>query len=194
MTDKEDTAQRILDVAQQLLQKRGYNAFSYADISETVGIRKASIHYHFPSKNDLAKALVVRYRSTFACLRSQIDRETDHAITKLERFANLYLEGLQSGCVCVCGMLAEDFTTLPSEVREEVKAFFSDNEAWLTQVLIQGVKTGEIHCQGNVEIEAQLLLTSLQGAQLIARSYDDPTRFQAIAQRLLAGLRGQAHS
>ena len=194
MTEKEDTVQRILDVAQRLLQMRGYNAFSYADISETVGIRKASIHYHFPSKNDLAKALVVRYRSTFSRLRSQIDRETDHAITKLDRFANLYLEGLRDGCVCVCGMLAEDFTTLPPEVREEVKAFFSDNEAWLTQVLIQGVEAGVIHCQGNFEIEAQLLLTSLQGAQLIARSYDDLTRFQVIAQRLLAGLSSQYQS
>jgi TetR/AcrR family transcriptional regulator, transcriptional repressor for nem operon len=189
MTEKEDTAQKILDVAQQLLQMRGYNAFSYADISETIGIRKASIHYHFPSKNDLAKALVVRYRETFARLRSQIDRETDDAIAKLDRFANLYLEGLRNGCVCVCGMLAEDFTTLPLEVREEVKAFFGDNEAWLTKVLERGAAAGIVHCQGAFEVEAQLLLSSLQGAQLIARSYDDPTRFQAIAQRLLAGLK-----
>lgn len=188
MTGKEDTAQRILDVSQQLLQMRGYNAFSYADISEMIGIRKASIHYHFPSKSDLAKALVLRYRSTFSNLRSQIDRETDNALRKLERFANLYLEGLRNGCVCLCGMLAEDFTTLPLEVREEVKAFFNDNEAWLIKVLVEGSQAGIIHHQGTIEVEAQLLLTSLQGAQLIARSYDDANRFQLIAQRLLAGL------
>jgi TetR/AcrR family transcriptional regulator, transcriptional repressor for nem operon len=192
MTEKEDTAQRILDVAQQLLQLRGYNAFSYADIAEIVGIRKASIHYHFPGKQDLATALVVRYRSTFSQLRSQIDQQTNHAITKLESFANLYLQGLQDGRVCVCGMLAEDFTTVPPVVRDEVKAFFSDNEAWLTQVLFQGIETGVIDCQGNLEVEAQLLLTSLQGAQLIARSYNDPARFEAIVQRLIRGLVAQA--
>jgi TetR/AcrR family transcriptional regulator, transcriptional repressor for nem operon len=188
-TPKEDTAQQILDVAQHLLQLRGYNAFSYADIAETVGIRKASIHYHFPSKHDLAVALVVRYRQTFSSLRSQIDQTTPKALDKLDRFANLYLEGLRNGCVCVCGMLAEDFTTVPLAVREEVKLFFSENEAWLTKVLVEGVESGDIRNQADLQIEAQLLLTSLQGAQLIARSYDDPARFQAIAQRLISGLR-----
>jgi TetR/AcrR family transcriptional regulator, transcriptional repressor for nem operon len=188
MVEKEDTVQRILDVSQQLLQTRGYNAFSYADISEAVGIRKASIHYHFPSKTDLGKALVARYREVFRQERSRIDQNTDHALHKLERFADLYLAGLQDGRVCLCGMLAEDFTTLPSDMCEEVKAFFNENEAWLKKVLIEGKNAGMIQYQGTVEVEAQLILTGLQGAQLIARSYGDTTRFSAIAQRLLAGL------
>ncbi len=188
MTGKEDTVQRILDVSQQLLQTRGYNAFSYADISEAVGIRKASIHYHFPSKTDLGKALVTRYRDTFRQQLKRIDRDTAHSLRKLEGFADLYLGGLQDGRVCLCGMLAEDFTTLPNQMREEVKAFFEENEAWLTKVLLEGYEARIINYQGAVEVEAQLLLTGLQGAQLIARSYGDANRFQLVARRLIAGL------
>ena len=192
MTTQKDTVQHILDVAQHLLQTRGYNAFSYADISESVGIRKASIHYHFPNKSDLGKALVVRYREAFRQERSRIDRDTDQALRKLERFADLYLGGLRNGRVCLCGMLAEDFTTLPNEMREEVRAFFDENEAWLTKVLVEGQKAGSIRYGGAVEVEAQLLLTGFQGAQIIARSYEDATRFQSIAQRLLMGLATQS--
>jgi TetR/AcrR family transcriptional regulator, transcriptional repressor for nem operon len=188
MIEKENTVRHILDVSQQLLQTRGYNAFSYADISEAVGIRKASIHYHFPSKSDLGKALVTRYREAFRQERSRIDRDTDNALHKLEQFADLYLEGLKDGRVCLCGMLAADFTTLPGDMREEVKAFLGENEAWLKKVLLEGKNAGIIQYQGAGAVEAQLILTGLQGAQLIARSYGDAARFQSIARRLLAGL------
>ncbi len=171
-----------------MVQTRGYNAFSYADISAQVGIRKASIHYHFPNKSDLGKEVVARYRETFRKKLDQIDRATDNQRHKLERYAQLYLDGLQDQRMCLCGMLAADFTTLPEVVREEVKGFFADNEAWLTKVLVEGCSTGIVRCTGSAEIEAQLLLSGLQGAQLAARSYGDITRFHSIAQRLLSGL------
>jgi TetR/AcrR family transcriptional regulator, transcriptional repressor for nem operon len=90
--------------------------------------------------------------------------------------------------MCLCGMLAEDITMLPPDVKEEVKAFFDDNERWLIQVLMAGVEVGEIRVRGAIATEAQLLLIGLQGAQLMARAYGDLNRFQHIAQRLIAGL------
>lgn len=188
MQERLDTAEQILDAAQQMVQTHGYNAFSYADLSAQVGIRKASIHYHFPSKSDLGKRLVARYRDTFRQKRDRIDRETDNPRLKLERYVQLYLDGLRDKRLCLCGMLAADFTTLPQAVREEVKSFFEENEAWLTVVLNEGCKAGVVRCDGLAEVEAQLLLAGLQGAMLVARSCGDVTRFQAIAQRLLSVL------
>lgn len=188
MKERVDTAEQILDVAQVMIQTHGYNAFSYADISVQVGIRKASIHYHFPSKNDLGKEVVARYRETFRKKLDQIERATDNPLSKLERYAQLYLDGLQDEKMCLCGVLAADFNTLPEVVREEVKGFFADSEAWLTKVLIEGCSVGVLCCNASTEIEAQLLLSGLQGAQLTARSYRDVTRFDSIAQRLLWGL------
>lgn len=179
-----DTAEQILDAAQHLVQSRGYNAFSYADISAQVGIRKASIHYYFPSKSDLGKELVARYREAFRRKRDQIDQRTDDSRLKLNQYVQLYFDSLQDERLCLCGMLAADFNTLPPPVREEVKDFFVDNEAWLIKVLIEGSKAGVINCERLAE-QAQLLLAGLQGAMLVARSCGDITRFQAIAQQLL---------
>ncbi|SRR5579883_1324215 len=187
MAEKEDTCQLILDVSQYLLQTRGYNGFSYADIAKAVGIRKASIHYYFPNKSDLGEALVKRYRESFRQLRARIDRETDDALSKLKRFVEPYLEGLLDGRVCLCGMLAEEFTTLPKQICVEIKSFLDENEAWLTKVLMAGREAGIISYQGPVEVEAQLLLIGLHGAQSSARFYGDTKRFELMAHRLLSG-------
>jgi len=179
------TAQRILDTAQQMVQSRGYNAFSYADISAAVGIRKASIHYYFPNKSDLGQRLVKRYRETSHCQREQIDREEHAPRSKIERYFHLYLDQVRNDQLCLCGILAADLTTLPLAVQQEVKGFFADNEAWLAEVLLEGCQAGTIRCSGLAE--AQLLLAGLQGALLVARVYG-PDQFQAIAQQLLAKL------
>ena len=58
--DKPDTAARILDVAERLVQTRGFNGFSYADVASELDVTKASLHYHFPGKAELGQALIAR--------------------------------------------------------------------------------------------------------------------------------------
>jgi len=181
------TAERIMDAAQRMVQTRGYNAFSYADISAQVGIRKASIHYYFPSKKDLGKELVARYRVAFRDKLDRIDNETDDARRKLKAYAQLYLEALRDDDrMCLCGMLASDITTLPEEVRREVVGFFADNETWLMKTLGDGRNVGVLSFSSSAKSEAQLLLTGLQGAMLVARTYGDQARFRTVVRSLLA--------
>jgi TetR/AcrR family transcriptional regulator, transcriptional repressor for nem operon len=188
MASSQDTVQRILDVAQQMLQVRGYNALSYQDVAEAIGLQDSNIEVYFPLKSDLARALIVRYRKTFAKLHDQIDQSTDRPVQKLVQFADLYFDGLRSGRMCLCGMLAEDITVLPPEVQREVLTFFDENEAWLAQVIRDGMRLGVMKVKGAIETEAKLLLIGLQGAQLMARAYSHLELFQQIAQRLIAGL------
>jgi TetR/AcrR family transcriptional regulator, transcriptional repressor for nem operon len=188
MASSQDTVQRILDVSQQMLQVRGYNALTYQDVAAAIGLQDSNIEAYFPLKSDLAKALIVRYRKTFAKLQDQIDQNTDRPIQKLIQFADLYFDGLRSGRMCLCGMLAEDITVLPPELQREVLTFFDENEAWLVQVITDGVRLGVMAAKGAIEIEAKLLLIGLQGAQLMARAYSQLELFQQIAQRLIAGL------
>jgi TetR/AcrR family transcriptional repressor of nem operon len=178
------TYEQILEAAQQMMQSNGYNAFSYADISVQVGIRKATIHYYFPSKSDLGKSVVARYRELFSKKLDQIDSETDNPRCKLKQYVQLYVDVLQkSENICLCGMLAAEINTLPEGVRQEVKLFFLENKAWLTKLL------REIHeVQETDETEAQLLLAALEGTMLISRTYRTPTQFQSIVQRLLKSL------
>jgi TetR/AcrR family transcriptional repressor of nem operon len=186
---KENTAGKILDIAQDLVRQRGYSAFSYADISERVGIRKASIHYHFPSKEELTRELVRRYRDTFQRKLKQIEQATSDPQKQLSQFVRLYRDGLNEAQICLCGMLSADLTVLPKPVQDEVSAFFSDNRAWLAKVLQNGSEVGCLQVRSSVTCAAMLVLATLHGAQLLARVSDDrEATFDQIAELLLATL------
>jgi TetR/AcrR family transcriptional repressor of nem operon len=187
MSERSDTATRILDIAQELAQTRGYNAFSYADISEQVGIRTASIHYYFPSKSDLGRALIRRYQRTGDQAMAQIDRTTADPREKLRRYSEIFAGMMLHGeRMCLGGILAADILTLPTEIREQVQAFFDLNERWLSGVLDKGRTAGLLQFTGSPEVEARLLVASLEGALLVARSYGDVARYQELADKLLA--------
>src|SRR5271166_4150384 len=109
-----DTAERILDTAQALAQVRGYNGFSYADISAEVAITKASIHHHFPSKAQLAEALIDRYRQRFAAARQEAGDAAAGPRDRLAGYARLYAEVFtDGGRMCLCGVFAADAASLP---------------------------------------------------------------------------------
>jgi TetR/AcrR family transcriptional regulator, transcriptional repressor for nem operon len=188
-----DTSQRILDIAERLVQQRGFNGFSYADISAELGITKPSIHHHFPSKGDLGVALVERYHRVFFGALAKIDETIDPSRGKLDAYGKLYASVLANdNRMCLCGMLAADFNTLPEEMRSALTAFFDANEAWLSRVLEEGRERGELRFDADAHTTACLLVSSLEGAMLVARSYCDPGRFSAVADRLLRGLVSEA--
>src|SRR2546428_11642804 len=185
-----DTAQRILDVAERLVQTQGFNGFSYADIAAELGITKASLHYHFATKAALGSALITRYGAEFGRALEEIDQSAVDAREKLRRCAGLYADVLRQHRMCLCGMLAADYTTLPTAMRAGVKEFFDLNESWLARVFEEGHKHGVLRFRGPPLDSARLLLGSLEGAMLVARSYCDPERFDSAAQMLLADVAG----
>ena len=187
-----DTASRILDIAERLVQSRGFNGFSYADVAAELKISKASLHYHFPGKAELGEALIGRYASRFADALEEIDRRGGDAPAKLDAYARIYADVLRDRRMCLCGMLAADYDTLPKPMRDAVIRFFDDNEAWLTGVLEQGRGEGALRLSGSANEAAQALVSGLEGALLIARPYGDVARFQAAATRLLTSFGREA--
>jgi TetR/AcrR family transcriptional regulator, transcriptional repressor for nem operon len=183
------TAQRVLDVAEQLVQSRGYNGFSYADIAGELGITKASLHYHFASKAELGEALIERYSERFTEALERIVSTTSGANAKLEAYASLYTDVLRGDRMCLCGMLAAEYQTLPERMRSSVIGFFDDNLTWLAGVLAEGQSDGELFFDGSPADAAQTVLSALQGAMLVTRPYQDLTRFQAATAHTLASLR-----
>ena len=183
-----DTSQRILDIAERLVQTRGFNGFSYADIADAMKVTKASLHYHFRGKADLGRSLIERYERNFLAALARIDAESKDAREKLRRYAAIYGEVLGDGRMCLCGMLAAEFGTLPEAMRAEMRHYFDANERWLEGVLKQGKKEKSLRFPGSPAETAQALIGSLEGAMMIARSYGDPARFRAVSDRLLAGL------
>src|SRR5882757_1774201 len=97
-----EASQSILNIAEQLAQTRGYNGFSYADIAAQLGVTKASLHYHFPSKAELGRALIARYDAVFAKALEKIDQETREPAEKLARYVGLYDAVMRNDRMCLC--------------------------------------------------------------------------------------------
>jgi TetR/AcrR family transcriptional repressor of nem operon len=185
-----NTRSRILDAGERLVQVRGFNGFSYADVAAELSLTKASLHYHFPSKAELGEALIARYAERFAQALAAIDANVTLPPAKLDAYASLYAEVLREERMCLCGMLAAEYQTLPDPIRDAVVAFLDDNEAWLALVLEEGRKDGSLRFIGTAADTARSIVSGLEGAMLVARPYGALERFETAAAQLLASLTG----
>ncbi|MDP5278836.1 TetR/AcrR family transcriptional regulator [Sphingomonas sp. DG1-23] len=182
------TAKRIVDEGRRLIMIRGYNGFSYADIAAAIGIRKASIHHHFPGKNDLAVAVVDYSR---AIIRAQVEAlalaEPD-AVEQLRAYAGYWERCIadDSAPFCIAAMLAAELPSLPDDVARAVRAHFAELSGWLAHLLALGVRQGGVTLVGSPEDEAHAFLSAIYGAMLSARAFQDPARFVSITETLLA--------
>jgi TetR/AcrR family transcriptional repressor of nem operon len=180
------TSQQILDIAQRLVQTRGFNAFSYADIANELSVSKASLHYHFASKAKLGVRLIERYEDEFGRLLDGIDLGSGTAALKLQHYALVYAHVLADQRMCLCGMLAAEFETLPKAMQTALDGFFALNERWLVTVLEEGRSSGTLHFKGTASEAAQYIISSLEGSMMMARSHGGMARFDAATRRLLS--------
>lgn len=186
---RHDRSQQILDVAQDLIQTRGFNAFSYADIARSLKLTKASLHYHYPSKTDLGHSLIQRYERRFLRALEDIDARGGTMTDRLYGFVAIFAEELSASHMCLCGMLAAEFETLPRPMQAALEHYFEVTEAWLTAVLEQGRRQGEFGFDDPAREVAQFVISSLEGAMILARSHGVQDRFHAAARQLMVGLR-----
>lgn len=170
---KDNTRTQLLDAAQRLVQTRGHNGFSFRDLSDEVGIRTASIHYHFPTKTDLAVALVRRYREEIGGAMADIAIRTSSLSERLDATAQLYVDTLKNQSrICVCAALAGEFLSLPREVQAELGKLISESADWISRFLAEGRNRGEIDKTCDPAALARLWYSALQGALLMARAGD----------------------
>ena len=179
---RSETAGQILDLAETLIQTRGYSAFSYQDIADSLGIRKASIHYHFPSKADLGVAVVDRYMARFDdALTAIADDQSQSSMTMLDVYVQPYLQFASTpDQVCLSGALAGEMMALPPQVRERVDHFFRTHQVWLTNILTRGVARGEFTLAAPASKVARFVFGALQGALLVKRTTGDMSQIDDV--------------
>lgn len=184
-----ETVTRLLDAAQRLVQHRGYNAFSFKDLASEVGIRTASVHYHFPTKSDLGLALMERYQ---AHLETELARLRDRSCTakgRLNGLIKLYVETEASGAICMCGSLASDHETLGPDLNRAVSCYLDRTESWVAEVIQGGIDSGDFNPKAKASELASLLLSSLQGALILSRARNANAPLLSMVQRtFLKGL------
>jgi len=165
-----DTKTALLDSAESAVRRRGYDGFSYADLAKDVGIRKASIHYHFPKKEDLALALIERYGTSFFEILEKISNTNDAASVQLEQYLNVYRNAL-SGCdtLCLCVSFSISGENLSKAVLEEIRNTRESNINWLKVLFEKGRLDSSILHITDPAAEAAACLAMVEGAQIMAR-------------------------
>ncbi|WP_080874447.1 TetR/AcrR family transcriptional regulator [Oceanobacillus timonensis] len=179
MAKKANTETKIIETGEELIQERGINGFSFADIANIVGIRKASIHYYFPTKTDLVKSVLEHYINHFF---TALDNRCRH-LRSLEEVLTAYTEQFKSSLqennqVCLCSMLSMESFSLDDELQQEINTFFNKNVWWLQN------KLEEFHIpEEQASTMANHLFVVVQGVQLITQSSRDISYFDSIVSK-----------
>jgi len=189
------TSDQILASARNFIVAGGYNGFSYADIAGEVGIRKASIHHHFPSKVDLVRTLVARHRERTEAGMADLESKLPDPLALLRTYADYWAKCIEDASVpfCVCALLASELPALPPEIAVEVRAYFKFLSSWLTRVMERGAEQGVLRFAGSAELEAETFMATVHGAMLSARAYGNPAIFGAILTPTVQRLSRKVH-
>ena len=180
------TVEKILDSALLMVQQRGFSGFSFRDIARQVGIKTASIHYHFPTKPDLAHAVLKHVRSGFESELERIDNEINGINAQLQAFIAIFDDTFADGDrLCPFCMVACAQGGVPDFVRAEVQAFWSSGEQWLANKLEQGKAAGIFRRELDSQIMGRVLVAMLEGAMVTARAFDDRSRLDSAGKWFL---------
>ena len=182
-----DTRTKILDVAESLIQSVGLNAMSYKHISEAVGIRKASIHHHFPKKENLVDDLLKRCHVSYGDNYRRIVEGGGDAVTKLQRLAGVFEDGLRKQQLCLVGMIGSDLNTLQVTSCRILEDTVPHTVDIFSIAFTQGMEEGTLECRSTAEEAAFAFFSFLVGAQIAARAHGGAKQFRSATEALIAG-------
>ncbi len=173
----DDTKTKILDVADDLVQRVGINAMSYKHISDAVGIRKASIHHHFPKKEDLIDALLERCALSYGKRYQIIADGGESAPEKLYKIATVFAEGLENKKLCLVGSVSTNSNTLNDGSCHILEKTIKNTISIFADIFDQGREEGTLTFTGTNEDASFAFFSFLVGAQTIARSHGGSQSF-----------------
>ena len=171
--------QEILDAAEKMVREGGYNSFSFRDIAAAVGVKSSSVHYHFPTKEDLGAAVAQYYTEKFLSALGSPESLSDAGKDPIEAYVTAFKDALtRDKRMCLCGLLGAEINGLPPQVAAQTKVFFERNIEWLEQAYIIQ------HGKKNAKVDALHTLALLEGAMITSSVLGDTKAFSLITDRL----------
>ena len=180
---QENTREKLLQLASRLMREKGYAAFSYADLADEIGIKKASIHHYFPSKADLGVAVATANFEKVSALFSEIEQNHTTLKERLNAYVALFADTCERLPMC-CALVA-DKHNLPEALAAKTKDNFTLQLDWLEKVLQQAIEAGEIPAL-DVPHTALMILNLCEGASLVANALSDNAVFERTKRQVLA--------
>lgn len=192
LAETKDTRNDLIRVALEMIQTRGFSAFSYQDLADRLGLRKASIHYHFKTKEDLGVGLLEFGLQRFTDWKKKVDAQALSPETKIEAYFDYFAEISASGTkICPCGALTSQWGSLPAPVQEAATRLLTAHRDWARKVIEAGRSSGDFAKNGTADEQAQFVFASLQGALQTARALNNPGYFRAVTRQLLTALKAK---
>jgi len=182
MAELQNAKAQLLDCAEGLIQTRGFNDFSFRDLADSVGISSASVHHHYRTKEDLGIAVTARYTERFIAVLNEEAENNSSPNKLLNMYIKLFRNSLvEDGRMCLCGMLGAEIGSLPKSVANEAKNFFEKNIEWLTSIF----KLANATSSTQAKLKAKVLLATLEGAMILARTNENNKLFDEITKNLV---------
>lgn len=164
-----DTVDAIMDAAERRIREAGYSGFSFRDIAADVGVKSASVHYHFPTKDDLVVAVTRRYNER---VLARVEASVASGLDIVRAWTAVFRQAVaDGGRMCLCGALGAASPDLPAGVSAEVRRFF-----------VEGVSS--LEAGGLTRPRAIQVLAALEGAILMANAQGDPAVFDLAVEGL----------
>lgn len=168
---------KIIAAAETRMREGGFHGFSFREIAGDVGIKSASVHYHFPTKEVLGAAVARNYTDRFMAALGDPDDASRDPQALLALYVELFRKALlHDRQICLCGVLASEIKALPSLVGADVRRFFEQNIAWLEVVLFR--RSPQLPAE-TIRIRAAGIIATLEGAMLLAHGLGDDAAFDA---------------
>ncbi len=160
-----ETKTKILDLAEGLIRRQGYHAFSYKDISVPLAFKNAAVHYHFPAKEDLGVAIIDRTRISFRAKVAQWEEKK--SLDKIASFIKVYERSQSRNMVCIMGALGPAYDTLPAKMKDALTETSLEIKNWLRDVLNEGLESGEFHYAESADEKANMIISALLSSLIL---------------------------
>lgn len=170
-----DTRASLIKSAEYMLRSKGYAAFSYADLEKVVGIKKASIHHHFPKKEDLGAVIIESYIQQSILDFERIEQDFPNAFGRLCAFASLFRAAMSDGMLPLCGALAAEMAALPDKLQVLTRQYFEIQLKWIKKIIDEGVACSELSSKGDTHQNAFQILSLLEGSSFVRWAMNDGT-------------------
>lgn len=182
------TRERLVNEAEHLMREKGYSAFSYADLSKLIGITKASIHHHFPTKEILGQEVVKQAVSDTVNQFDQIEAVHHKAADQITAYVALFEASYRASLLPLCCALSAETANLPKAIIEQTSRYFDMQITWLTGVVKRGTDAGEFVSAMQPADVAMLIINLCEGASVVARATGRSEVFKTSLRHILLTL------
>jgi AcrR family transcriptional regulator len=182
------TRDEIIHLTDRLIRDKGFNGFSFHDLSKKIGIKTASIHYHFPTKGDLGVATIKEQWKSLDALKDSLANKSPWQ--KLNGFFSIYEKAKSEKMVCLVGSLATDLNTVDQKVKVELTNLADAILIWLTETLDEGKSGGAFHFNVPARTKALMIITNMLGIVQLMRLTGQED-FEAVKKSIIKELKSR---